>query len=71
MTKYKKAHEIFDKWEKDKTYEMGLRNDQKYEIHKIYAKDIDEARRLSGFWLTDSGRRKEGWKVQYVLPAKR
>ena len=68
-TVYKQAHEIFNKWEKDKTYELGLRHTTtgQYDIMKMYAKDIDEARRLSGFWLSDTGKRKEGWVVQYVL----
>ena len=68
MRIYKKPDQIFDKWEGDKTYELGLKDfDGDYEILKIYAKDINEARRLSEFWLTDSGKRKNRWKVQYVL----
>jgi len=69
MRIYKKAHEIFDKWEQDKTYELGLYHlmSGKYDIMKMYAKDIDEARRLANYWISDNGKRKEGWQVKYVL----
>ncbi len=70
MTVYKQAHQIFEKWENDKPYELGLkhRSSGQYQMYKVFAKDINEARRLSDFWLSDSGNRKEGWVVQYVLP---
>lgn len=68
---YKKANEIFDPWPNDKQYDMGLIDpDGFYDIRVIFAKDINEARRLSGFWLSDSGLRQQGYKVKYVLPSR-
>ena len=72
MNRYKQPEEIFEKREGDKTYELGLYHfmTSAYETMKIYAKDVDEARRLANFWLSDIGRRKEGWQVKYVLPVR-
>ena len=69
MTTYKKASQIFDKWDNDKTYIVTLveKGGEKMDSWIIYAKDIQEARRLSQFWLGESGKG-IAWKILGVEP---
>jgi hypothetical protein len=73
VTVYKKANQIFDRWENDKTYIVTLvskTGNSEMDSWIIYSKDIQEARRLSQFWLGESGKGLT-WKILGVEPKRR
>lgn len=69
MKVYKKAPQIFEKWEGDRTYIVTLseKGGGQMDSWIIYAKDIQEARRLSQFHLGDAGLGLK-WKIMGVEP---